>query len=216
MPGNRTVEGRTLAEDDFVHVGPVVKAETLGLLKDGDDYLERCRQQADTLLRETEAQCATLREDARKAGYSQGYEDAKAAVLARVMHLDRVFGDQGPLVAELVRTCFERVIGQLDTKFFPARLVEKVLTQIRAENQIVVHVSKRQTRQVRKALALLRAEHPGCSEIAVCGHDLVATDEIVVEASDSYFRWNKDKTLQAIERCLNEVFAQTDDPTTDG
>ena len=197
-----------------MHVGPVVKAETLGFLKDGDDYLQRCRDQGDRLLREAEAQCAAIRDEAYREGYQQGHNDAQQAVLRRVMHLDGVFDAHGPLIADLVKTCLESVIGELDTKFFPAKLIEKVLAKLRKESQIVIHVAKRHTRQVRRFVADLRARHPSCSEIAVCGHDLVAGDEIVIEACNNYFRWNKERTLDAIKSCLEEVFSEHDDALT--
>ena len=215
MSGDRALGTECPRTGDFVHVGPVVKAETLGLLTDGDDYLDRCREQADLLVEEAEARSEAIRDDAYRDGYKQGYDDAKLDVLKRVMHLDGVFGDQGALISDLVKVCCEAVIGELDDNFFPANLVDKVLAQLRKENQIVVHVANRQTRPVRKIIASLQKKYARCSEISVCGHDLVAADEIVIEASKTYFRWSKEKTLEAIKDCLEEVFSDEDERTSD-
>lgn len=141
-----------------------------------ESTLQEAKEEADRLLRQTEAECAQMRQDAFNKGHAEGlsqgkidgeakakqeYEERLSGLSAREQELEAMYQSRmQSLEADLVETLtdiYSHVLGiSLEgEKSLVLRLLEKTMSTLDTSKNYIIHVAKQDVAEVREKKAYL-------------------------------------------------------------
>ena len=188
--------------------GPIVKAEQFTQLVAASEVLLEARRSA----REIEAGAEAVLDSARREGYAQGVQQARAELSTQIAQttarLESAFVSLEARIVNTVMGAVQQILRETDERTVMERLIRRVLAERRAEKQLRLRVSAGQFDQVNQWLAALLREFPDVEFIDVLKDPNGAPGTCVLESEFGVVDASLDTQLAAVRAGLVNAFVR--------
>lgn len=184
----------------------IIKAEEFQFVEEASSLIEQAKVQA----KEIVAQARLHYEEEKQRGYRDGFREAQKEALQRLIREhkrvdDFLRGIADDLVSVVV-TSVRRLIGHLDEETLVESLSKLVLSQMRREKSIELHVPPRHSRAIKKKIKAILAEFPGVDLIDVVDDPALEGSNVIAKSQIGCVEGFLEDYLPVLEESLAIAF----------
>lgn len=186
--------------------GKIVKAGEFTELVEARRILEEARRYASELKASADAAVAA----ARKEGYEQGAQQARAELSAAIAettaNIESAFVGLEARIVNTVMGTVQQILREIDDRTLMERLIRRVLAEGRTQKQLRLRVSAAQFDHVNEWLSALLREFPDVEFIDVLKDPAGMPGTCVLESEFGVIDASLDTQLAAVRRGLVNAF----------
>jgi type III secretion protein L len=186
----------------------IVKADQFSALLEARELLENAHQYAGAI----KASAAAAVEAARKEGYEQGAQQARAELATQitqtVARLESAFVSLEARIVNTVMSAVQQILREIDERTLMERLIRRVLAEGRSQKQLRLRVSASQFDQVNQWLAAILQDFPEVDFIDVLKDPGGAPGTCVLESEFGVVDASLESQLAAVRLGLVNTFVR--------
>jgi type III secretion protein L len=195
-------------KDEEVHPSSdkkVIPLEDFTTLMEANEILERARSEAEAYRVATEAECAELREEAKKEGYQEGLTQLNEQILGLDQEKKRLRHEMNKLILPLALKAAKKVVAkELETR--PETIVDIVLqalSPVLQNHRITIYVNKADKEIVEAEKSRIRDKLEQVESLSVKERDDVSPGGCIIETESGIINASIESQWRAIESAFD-------------
>jgi len=184
----------------------VIPQSEFSTLMEAHEILEKARADAEAYRAETEAECALLKEAAKKEGFQEGLEQLNEGILGLDQEKKRLRHEMNKLILPLALKAAKKIVAkELETK--PETIVDIVLqalAPVLQNHHITIWVHKADKEILEKEKNLLREKLEQVESLSIKERDDIAPGGCVIETESGIINASIENQWRAIESAFDK------------